>query len=103
MSTTSIWKVLSFFGVVSAWASQALQPDSDGVVRITVKEMADLASKMCRVFGWSAEIVVPAEEYPENPYADIPFKKVPENSPAQSNNDFYLGKHAGVPLKKMER
>ncbi len=73
-SRTSIWKVLAFFGVVSTWAVDALKPDEDGVVRITIDEMANLADAMCRIFGWKAEISVPAKEYPGDKYKDIPFK-----------------------------
>ena len=52
------WKILSFVGVMSNWAEDALQPDPDGVVRITVDEMTTLAEKACKAFGWKAEIVV---------------------------------------------
>ena len=58
---TSIWKMLGFFGVISGWASKALAPDEDGVVRITVDELSELAAAMCESFGWTAEIVVPSE------------------------------------------
>ena len=52
------WKVLSFVGIMSSWAEDSLEPDPDGVVRITVDEMTTLAEKACKAFGWKAEIVV---------------------------------------------
>jgi len=58
MPKISFWKTLAFFSAVSEWATKALLPDEDGVVRITTSEMADLAEKMCSSFGWKAEIVV---------------------------------------------
>ena len=53
----SFWKVFSFISVIGEWANEALKPDEDGVVRITVKELSDLAVKMCAVFGWTATVV----------------------------------------------
>lgn len=53
------WKIFGFIGFVTSWATEALNPDEDGVVRITVPELAKLASGMCSTFGWKAEIVVP--------------------------------------------
>lgn len=55
----SFWKILGFFGVVSGWAQESLQPDADGKVRITVDELSELAEAMCEAFGWQAEIVLP--------------------------------------------
>ena len=55
------FKIFGFLGFVSSWASAALNPDEDGVVRITMDELADLAEGMCQTFGWTAEIVVPQD------------------------------------------
>ena len=51
------WKVLGFVGFVSAWAAEALRPDEDGKVRITIEELKELAEGMCNAFGWKAEDV----------------------------------------------
>lgn len=57
----SFWKVFSLISVIGEWAPTALAPDEDGVVRLTVAELSDLASRMCKVFGWNA-VVVDGEE-----------------------------------------
>ena len=54
----SFWKILGFFSAVAEWATEALKPDEDGKVRVTIVEATDLVSRMCEVFGWQAEIVV---------------------------------------------
>ena len=59
MADLSIWKIFGLFGFVSTWAQEALMPDDDGTVRLTVEELAALATGMCGVFGWSAEITMP--------------------------------------------
>ena len=37
----------------------ALDPDADGVVRLSVDECASIIKSVCRLMGWSTEIVIP--------------------------------------------
>ena len=55
----SFWKIFQFLSFIGGWAQESLQPDEDGLVRITMDELADLAEGICKVFGWKAEIVMP--------------------------------------------
>jgi len=52
----SFWKIFEAMGAVAAWAGESLQPDEDGVVRITQIEANSLVERICKVFGWSAQI-----------------------------------------------
>ena len=56
----SFWKIFSFLSFLGEWATNSLKPDEDGTVRITSEELQVLAEGICQVFGWKAEIVVPA-------------------------------------------
>lgn len=63
MSTlVSFWKIFSFISFIGAWATESLKPDADGKVRITLDEMEKLATGICDVFGWKAEIVLPEDK-----------------------------------------
>lgn len=52
----SVFKIFLIFGIVSAWAEQALK---DGT--ITLVEAANLATKIAKILGVNVEIEVPAE------------------------------------------
>jgi len=55
----NILKAFQVMGMFSEWMSTALIPDEDGVVRIDQGEMYDFFNKICNIFGWKADIVVP--------------------------------------------
>lgn len=55
----SFFKIFGFIGFLGAWATESLAPDSDGIVRITIPELAKLGKGVCDVFGWKAEFIVP--------------------------------------------
>jgi len=40
----------------------ALDPDIDGVVRLSVDECADIIKAVCRLMGWGTEIVIPQDD-----------------------------------------
>ena len=40
----------------------ALDPDSDGVVRFTVDEGAEIIKALCELMGWKSEIVIPTSD-----------------------------------------
>ena len=40
----------------------ALDPDADGVVRLSVDECADIIKAVCRLMGWGTEIVIPQDD-----------------------------------------
>jgi hypothetical protein len=54
-----LWKCLSFLSFVSVWAETSLKPDEDGIVRLDIQELSELASGICEIFGWKAKIDVP--------------------------------------------
>ena len=58
-SKLSFWKIFAVFGFLGNWADDALKPDEDGKVRITLDEAADFFEGLCNIFGWKAEIVLP--------------------------------------------
>jgi len=37
----------------------ALDPDADGLVRLSVDECAEIIKAVCVLMGWSTEIVIP--------------------------------------------
>ena len=59
-SNVSFWKIFQLLSFLGTWSAESLQPDEDGVVRLDVNELADLANGMCACFGWRAEIALPA-------------------------------------------
>lgn len=55
MGNFSIFKIFQIFGIVSTWATKALE---DG--KITLEEAVDLATKIAALLGVKIEIEVPA-------------------------------------------
>ena len=58
---SKLFKMFQLLGFVSKWAEEALNPDEDGRVRLTLSELEDLAEGICAVFGWKVEITLPKE------------------------------------------
>lgn len=54
----SFFKIFAVFSAFGAWATKALLPEDDGVVKVTAEEAADLVKAICAACGWKAEIVV---------------------------------------------
>ena len=40
----------------------ALDPDVDGVVRLSVDECAEIIKSVCRLMGWGTEIIIPQDD-----------------------------------------
>lgn len=54
-----IAKLFKTMGLVGTWVEKAVTPDEDGVVRLTLDELVELAQGICKIFDVKTEIELP--------------------------------------------